>query len=187
MFNPTLKKSSGTRLTYATPLGFRILFLAIAAFLTLSAGAAAEEPFYEWPPVLLGIILICALAAAYLERWTFDQDTGVVERNVGLLFWHSRNQTALSDLHCVSLTEPGLAYNERPQMMRALSRRTAVLALVDRAGKTLPLDLVKGSTIQQARQLAARVAEFCGITFEDHLGNAAAGTEAEPPIQQQSE
>ena len=82
MFNPKLKETSDTRLTYATPLGFRLMFLAIAVFIAGSSAAAAVEPFYRWPPMLLGIIVLCLLSAAYLERWVFDTADGAMERHL---------------------------------------------------------------------------------------------------------
>ena len=178
MFNPKLTETSDTRLTYATPLGFRLMFLAIAAFLAVSAAAAAVEPFYRWPPLLLGIIAGCLLAAAYLERWVFDTADGAMERHLGLLFWHSRKRMPISDLARLTLREPGMSFDERPRMVRAVSRRSAIIAIEDRAGATFPLDMVKGANIQETRKLAARVAAFCGIPFEDSVRdehNAAAG------------
>ena len=77
VFNPNLKQASDAWLTYATPLGFRLMFLSIAVVLSMSAGSAAA--FSRWPPVLLGIVAICILASAYLERWIFDKDSGLID------------------------------------------------------------------------------------------------------------
>ena len=116
VFNPNLRQASDVWLTYATPLGFRLMFLSIAVVLSMSAGSAAA--FSRWPPVLLGIVGICILVSAYLERWVFDKDSGLMERNVRLLFWHSSARTPLSDFPQVTLRQPGVAHEQRPRFLR---------------------------------------------------------------------
>ena len=187
MFNPKLKETSDTRLTYATPLGFRLMFLAIAVFIAGSSAAAAVEPFYRWPPMLFGIIVLCLLSAAYLERWVFDTADGAMERHLGLLFWHSRRRTPLSELTRLTFREPGLSFDERPKMVQAVTRRAAIVAIEDRSGNAFPLDMVKGANIGETRKLAERIASFCGIPLEDTVADehdasvdAMTGTSTDP-------
>ena len=174
MFNPRPTKTSDTRITYATPLGFRLMFLAIALFFVVSSAAAAVEPFYRWPPVLLGIIGVFMLSATYLERWIFDTVEGAMERHLGLLFWHSRRRTPLSELVRLTLREPGLAFDDRPKMLQAVTRRATIIAIEDRTGKSYALDIVKGANIRETRKLAEQIASFCGIPFEDSVADGVA-------------
>ena len=57
-------------------------------------------------------------------------------------------------------------------MMRAVSRQTAILSIVDGEGKSYGLDMVKGSSIREVKESGARLAEFCGIPFEDNVTEA---------------
>ena len=52
-------------------------------------------------------------------------------------------------------------------MVRAISRATAILSVVDRDGKSYGLDMVKGASLREIRDSAAKLAEFCDIPFED--------------------
>ena len=151
------------------------MFVAIALFQIVSAAAAAEAPFYRWPPLLLGIIVVCVLAATYLERWVFDTRSRAMERNLGPLLGHTRNRTPFSELARVMLREAGPADEQRSRVMQAVSRRAAIVAIEDRVGKSHPLDPVKGAKIQEARKLAERVATFLRHSVRGHCGRFAGG------------
>ena len=185
MFNPKLIQHSATRLTVATPFAFRILFFAIGLFLAVAAGLTAQAPFYQWPPLLLAMIVVCVASAAYLERWTFDMATGFMERHLGVIFWHSRAKTPLADLTRITLSHRGVPHERRPRLMRALTRPTAVLAVIDRSGTAFPLDIVKGAVIQEAQVLGARLAEFCDVDFDDHVApTATEGDDQQADVEQ---
>ena len=159
MFNPVLRKVTDRRLVYSTSLGFRIVFAAIAIFLIVSM---------RQPNVVVIIFLALSLfGALYLERWVFDKDANVFEKNVGLLFLHTRKKLPLDRLQRVVLREVGPAHHERPRMVRAISRATAILSVLDRDGKSYGLDMVKGASLREIRDSAAKLAEFCDIPFED--------------------
>ena len=161
MFNPQLKEVSEQRLVYSTSVSFRIVFAIIALFLA----AAVRQPGV----LIILIIGACLFGALFLERWVFDKNDNVFEKNVGILLLHSRRRQPLDHLEKVLLREAGLSYSERPKMMRAISRRTAILSVVDRDGTVHGLDMVKGSTIKEIKASGTRLAEFCNIPFDDSL------------------
>lgn len=160
MFNPILREVSERRLVYSTSVAFRVVFAAIAVFLIVSM---------RQPNVIVVIFLaLSVFGALYLERWVFDKERNLFEKNVGLLFLHTRKRLPLDRLQRVVLREVGPAHHERPRMVRAISRAAAILSVVDRDGKSYGLDMVKGSSLQETRNSAVKLATFCGIPFEDH-------------------
>ena len=159
MFNPVLRKVTERRLVYSTSIGFRIVFAAIAIFSIVSM---------RQPNVVVIIFLALSLfGALYLERWVFDKDANVFEKNVGLLFLHTRKKLPLDRLQRVVLREVGPAHHQRPRMVRAVSRAAAILSVVDHDGRSYGLDMVKGASLREIRDSAAKLAEFCDIPFED--------------------
>jgi len=159
LFNPVLRKVTDRRMVYSTSIGFRIVFAAIAIFLIVSM----RQP----NAVVIIFLALSVFGALYLERWVFDKDANVFEKNVGLLFLHTRKKLPLDRLQRVVLREVGPAHHERPRMVRAISRATAILSVVDRDGKSYGLDMVKGASLREIRDSAAKLAEFCDIPFED--------------------
>ena len=162
MFNPTLREVSEGRMVYSTSSGFRIVFAIIAGFLMFSS---------QGQPGIILIILIALSAggALYLERWVFDREANLFEKNVGLLFLHTRKRQPLDHLAKVVLREVGPAYQDRPRMMKAVSRQAGILSIIDRDGTNHGLDMIKGSSLREARDTAAKLAKFCDIPFEDLL------------------
>lgn len=159
-------------MVYSTSVGFRVVFAVIALFLIVTVRQLN---------VVVGIFLaLSVFGALYLERWIFDKDANLFEKNFGILFLHTRKRLPLDHLQRVVLREVGPAHHERPRMVRAISRAAAILAVEDGAGNTYGLDMVKGTSLQATRDSAARLAGFCGIPFEDH-GPLAEGEEAPEP------
>ena len=178
MFNPVFKEVSDGRMVYSTSSGFRIVFAIIAGFLMFSS---------QGQPGVILIILIALSAggALYLERWVFDRNANLFEKNVGLLFLHTRKKQPLDHLEKVVLREVGPAYQDRPRMMKAVSRQAAILSIVDRSGTSHGLDMIKGSSLREARDSAQKLAEFCDIPFDDLVPQEEA--EVEQPPEQPSE
>ena len=176
MFNPVLKAVSERRMVYSTSSGFRIVFAIIAGFLIFSS---------QGRPGIILIILIAlsALGALYLERWVFDKDSNLFEKNVGLLFLHTRNQQPFDQLEKVVLREVGPAYQDRPRMMKAVSRQAAILSIVDGTGTNHGLDMIKGSSLREARDTAQKLATFCDIPFDDLVPQEEAEVAEQPPEQ----
>ena len=159
MFNPVMRQVSERRLVYSTSIGFRVVFAAIAVFLIVSM---------RQPNVVVIIFLaLSVFGALYLERWVFDKDANLFEKNVGLLFLHTRKKLPLDRLQRVVLREVGPAHHERPRMVRAVSRATAILSVVDWDGNSYGLDMVKGASLREIRDSAVKLAKFCDIAFDD--------------------
>jgi len=168
LFNPTLREYGEDKIVYATSLGFRIVFMVIAVFIFVSVIAASEGPiFSRFNGVSVAIILICAVAAIYLERWSFDKKTNTFEKNVGLLFYYSRNIVPLDSLVKVVLYEPVKQQSEQNKYSRFVTRKSALVCVVDNAGNIYKLDMMKGGSIAQARKIAESLSIFCEISFED--------------------
>jgi len=179
LFNLSLKEPHAHRLVYSTSVGFRLVFLATALAIALVVLPAAKGPAYlQFRIVTLIIVGLCLLAALYLERWIFDKQSNLFERDVGILFVYSRKTLALDDLQKVVLQEPGMRSLDSSRRTLRLSRRSAILSVVDRDGTAYRLDLVKGGALRETRKLAEKLSAFCAIPFEDDLQDAA--TEIEP-------
>lgn len=159
MFSPVLREVSERRMVYSTSIGFRVVFAAIAVFLI----ATMRQPNV----LAVTFLALSVFGALYLERWIFDKDANLFEKNVGVLFLHTRKRLPLDRLQRVVLREVGPAHHERPRMVRAISRASAILSVVDRDGTTYGLDMVKGASLPQTRNSAAKLAAFCDIPFED--------------------
>ena len=160
MFNPVLREVSEHRMVYSTSSGFRIVFAVIAGFLIFSSQGQPGV-------ILIILIALSALGALYLERWVFDRDDNLFEKNVGLLFLHSRKRQPLDRLAKIVLREVGPSYQDRPKMMKAVSRQAAILAIIDQEGTNHGLDMIKGASLREARDAAHKLAKFCDIPFED--------------------
>ena len=147
-------------MVYSTSSGFRIVFALIAGFLIFSSQGQPGV-------ILIILIALSLLGALYLERWVFDRSANLFEKNVGLLFLHTRKRQPLDHLEKVVLREVGPSYQDRPRMMKAVSRQAAILSIVDRSGTNHGLDMLKGSSLREARDSAQKLAKFCDIPFED--------------------
>lgn len=168
MFNPTLREYGENRVVYATSLGFRIVFIFIAVFIFISVLIASEGPVLSrFNGISVAIILICTVAALYLERWSFDKQANSFEKNVGFLFYYSRKSIPLDALEKVVLYEPGLAQPEPSKYSRFAARKSALVCVVDTDGNVYKLDMMKGSSITQARKIAESLSIFCDIPFND--------------------
>lgn len=174
MFNQVLRMRGSHKLVYSTSIGFRIVFLLTAGIIIGSVVAFGEGSLFERVNVgALVIILICLFAALYKECWIFDKNENRLEKNVGIVFFYSRQRYPLDTMQKVVLQEPGVMYGDRPETMRWISRRTAMLSVVDQDGNVYGLDLVKGGSVREAKRSAELLCDFCGIPLEDHLGDIA--------------
>ncbi len=120
------------------------------------------------------IIGICLFAALCLERWIFDKTTNRFERNVGFVFLHTHKRRPLNALEKVVLQESGVKYEDRPKMMRWMSRRAATLSVVDREGNVYGLDMVRGGSVREVKRSAELLSDFCEIPSRTTLGTLTA-------------
>ena len=146
-------------MVYSTSSGFRLVFAAIALVLVVSV---------RQPSVVVMVFLVLSVfGALYLERWIFDKEANLFEKNVGILFLHTRKQLPLDRLERVVLREVGPSHRERPRMVRAMSRAAAIFSVVDHDGTSYGLDMVKGASLKEIRSSAEKLAKFCEIPFDD--------------------
>jgi hypothetical protein len=181
LFNPNLKEHGPDKLVYATPLAFRIVFFAIALVIFVSVVSASDGPFFSrFNGLSTFIILTCLVAALYLERWIFDKQANMFERNVGIYFLFSRKKIPLDRLEKVILRELGVKrgdqQTEKIGLLSRVTRRTAMIAIEDKDGELYKLDIVKGGTVRVARAYVQKLSAFCDIPFEDNLGDLSGRT-----------
>ncbi len=169
MFGLTLKSSGKNKMVYSTSLGFRIVFIGIAllislTFVNVSNGLAIR------PTSLVALILFfaCLVAALFLERWIFDKDSNLVEKNVGLVFFFDTKKVDLQSLKAVVLDRFWKSSSAKTKAGRLLSRRPVALYLRDGEGGVYKLDITRGIGIEELRRTAQRLSEFCEIPLEDN-------------------
>ena len=171
MFNPKLRELGEDKLIYSTSLGFRIIFILMAGFIFISVIAAGTGPLLtRFNGISVFIILISVFAALYLERWSFDKKSNSFEKNVGLLFFHSRSAVPLDTLEKVVIYEPGPKQSEQPKYSRMITRRSALVSIVDKSGNLYKLDLMKGGSVSEGRRIAESLSIFCEIPLVDETG-----------------
>jgi hypothetical protein len=176
LFNPNLKEQGPDRLVFSTPLGFRIVFFAIAVIIIVAVASASEGPFFaRFSGFAYIIIFGCLLSGLYLERWIFDKRQNIFEKNVGLYFLFSRKHIPLDTLKKVILREIGMKRNTdlsaKPGLLTRVARRTALFCLEDKNGELYKMDILKGGSIQSARLTAQKLSAFCEIPLDDDLGD----------------
>ena len=144
---------------------------------------------------LLPLILVVAtgLSALYEERWVFDRKQNVFENHFGLIFLSRKRRTALDQLARVEIDsfirgrlEDREDLPEDTGSFKSASRpekssfagflgltpkrhavRVVKLTVVDKQGKTYVLDTAKGHRVEEFRRTGKRIADFCGIPFQE--------------------
>ena len=188
----TLYERRPGRLVLALSAVHRIVFgvlSALAAFI-LCFGVLFEGE----PTILLGrnaLAMVLALTMlfglVYEDRWTFDRKAGRVENRFGTLFLARRTGFPIADLERIGLERftrgslaegtggpavtpalPGgasLPDSLRPR--RRWAQRIVRLVAVDRTGEVHVLDSAGAHRSAEFRSRGLRIAEFCGVRFED--------------------
>jgi len=144
---------------------------------------------------LLPLILVVAtgLSALYEERWVFDRKQNVFENHFGLIFLSWKRRTALDQLARVEIDsfirgrlEDREDLPEDTGSFKSASRpekssfagflglspkrhavRVVKLVVIDKQGKTYVLDTAKGYRVEEFRRMGKRIADFCGLPFEE--------------------
>ena len=148
-------------MVYTTAPWLRFVYFGIALVIVLSIASVPEGSFFSrFNAVSLSLMGICLFAALYLERWIFDRDANLFERNVGILLVYARRKRPLDSLQKVLLHETG-----------STPRRTAILSVVDRGANEFRLDVARGGSVREARRSAERLSAFCAIPLEDTGGD----------------
>lgn len=171
---PVLRQRGTDRMVYATSAPFRIVFAVIALAIILSVAVAAEGPLLDrFSAFSLVLVGLCAFAALYEQRWTFDKAANRFEKRVGLLFLYARKQRPLGALRKIVLHGYGAAPRGGPLAWVWASRRTVAMSLVDEDGSSYLLEMSRGGSARQLKRTAERLSAFCGIPLEDGSGISA--------------
>jgi len=178
------------RLVLALPAAHRVVFGVLSA---LSAFILCFGVLFEGEPtVLLGrnavaglLTLTMVFGLVYEDRWTFDRAAGRVENRFGTVFLSRRTGFPLADLVRIGIERftrgrlveesalgaappGGSAVAEGLRQRRRGGRQSLVrLLAVDRAGEVHVLDMGPAHRLAQFRGRGLRIAEFCGVSFED--------------------
>ena len=171
MFEPILKEKGNGRMTYTTPVSFRVVFVVVAAVIFLSVAAAPVGPlparFGVVPLVLIGL---CLFGALYLDRWTFDKTANLFLQEVGILVVHARRKRPLDSLQKVVLFERVPGAGGRPSVLGPRMKGTCLLSVVDRDGRVYRLNMARGGGTRAVQVYAERLAAFCSIPLERQGG-----------------
>lgn len=174
-----LRDKEKHRIVYSTSIGFRMVFLAIALLILLPLLTFSDGSLFNRANIVaLALCAICLLASMFLERWIFDKESNLFEKNVGLLLYYRRMRKPLNTLRKVIISESRRSVDVKTRTASPVSRRTVALYLQDRDGRVYQLDLVRGfGGAEKIRRTAARLSDFCGIPLEDNLRDSDSQTE----------
>ena len=170
MFSPVLRTEGKYRMVYSTPKGFRFLFLGIALLIFVTLIVVSEGFLIRRANIVaLVLCIVCLLSSLFLERWIFDKDSNIFEKNVGLVFLYTRKRRPMDTLQRVVLGEAWKNIKVNRRWENTISRRRVVLYIQDRDGKVYELDIVKGIGSGEIRQMAEKLSIFCGIPLVDNF------------------
>ena len=165
MFNLVLRKTEKRRLVYSTSNGFRFVFLGIALLIFLTVlSASGGMPFQRANIFALTLCIVCVGAALFLERWIFDMQSNLFEKNSGLIFFYFRKKKSLDSLKKVVLGDSLSSIRSTGRRLNPIDRRNVVLYLQDRDDKVYKLDIVKGPGMGELRKTAVKLSDFCSGT-----------------------
>jgi len=169
-----LRRQQARRLALMIPLRVRLLPALVSGWL-LYALAGAEVGLLA-AAVAVTLFVLCALAALYEDRWTFDLDQKKVSRRLGLLFAARETALDMGTLERVVLSgtivRPGQSERGRAERWTFGLAHSAVLALEDSAGKSYRLEQWRGPGANDLRSVASEIASFCGLPLEDRTESA---------------
>jgi hypothetical protein len=194
----TLSARRPGRLVLTLPAAHRVVFGVLSV---LSAFILCFGVLFEGEPTVLAgrnavaglLTLTMVFGLVYEDRWTFDRTAGRVENRFGTLFFARRTRFPMADLERIgierftrgrlveeSATPPraapsgGSGVAEGLRQRRRAGRQSIVrLLAVDRGGEVHVLDVGPAHRLAQFRGQGLRIAEFCGVSFEDGTGGAA--------------
>ncbi len=157
-------------MVYSISWGFRAAFLVTASIVIASVASVSGGPFLaRFNAFSLAMVGACLLASLYQERWIFDRESNVLERNVGLVFLHTHRRVPLDTLREVVLRGFGAREREGPGFLRRAG--AATLAVVNREGRFYRLAMASGGGARELQANAERLAAFCGIPLQREGGD----------------
>jgi hypothetical protein len=142
------------------PLGHRIVFGGVAGVLVISMAATAS-----FPVVGIVLVLVCAAAALFEDRWVFDRNAEKVAHSIGLLMAARRREWDRSDIAGLRIA----GFKERSeQTERFMQRQVAasslvVLSLELESGEERTVEIRKNRHNAGLKENASRIAELLGM------------------------
>lgn len=170
MFSLVLKDKGKHKMIYATSNGFRILFLGIALLVFVIVLTASEGSVFKRANIIaLSVCAICLISSLFLERWIFDKESNLFEKDVGLILLYRKKRRSLDSLRRIVLDDFLGSDNVNRKRGSLISRRNIVLYVQDWDGRVYKLDIVRGFGSGELRRTAEKLSEFCEIPLEDKL------------------
>jgi hypothetical protein len=191
----SLKTKGKDRLDLCIPLRSRLLFaffFVLSCFVFLSSILSEDKPGSYTIPLVL--VCVTGLSALYEERWIFDKNRNIFENRFGLLILSRKKTIPLTELARVELdsfmkghmgeTRDTLEDEQTPNslqrsektplhgLLKAPQRRYIYriirLRVVDKQEKAYVLDSSRAHRIEEFRLIGRKIADFCGIPFEEN-------------------
>lgn len=167
LLNPVLRRRGRNTMIYSTSRMFRAVFLSSAALIAMAVISASSGPIYGRINLVSAIaILTCLSTGLYLERWVFDKSSNGFEKNLGIVFLHSRFVRPLDSLKCVLLYEIDYRNPQAPSLFRPKRRPVTVLSVIDHNDQEYRLDLLRGNSAAALRKNAEMISDFCEIPLK---------------------
>jgi hypothetical protein len=191
----SLRTKGRDRLEFCIPLRSRLLFaffFVLSCLVFLSSILSEDNRGSYTIPLVL--VCVTALSALYEERWIFDKNRDILENCFGLLILSRKKSVPLTELARVELDSfvrgraddtAGALEDAQPfdspqraekaylhGLFKAPQRRYIYriirLRIVDKEGKVYVLDSMRAHRIEEFRLTGRKIADFCGIPFEEN-------------------
>ena len=180
-FKLVLVSEGENKLILRVPLSFRLITGGIACviliFLISGARAGIASFFARENTLLLIFFLLSFLSGIYKDRWIFNREQDVCERQIGLLFLFSLKRMKLSSIKRVEVSEyvrgstpgsgPLTTRAPRVGVMDNRRRRFVTLTLVNEQDEILKLENASSLRTKSIVSMGKRLADFCSIEFLD--------------------
>ena len=165
-------------LVLCVSVGSRLLMGATALILltgmVLGSRGGLVDVLVPGNAVPLVLFCLSLLSALYTDRWVFNRDEGLCERQIGVAFLVKTKRISLSAIDRVEVSEYARASFAGSGTLDggagwtvggARRRSFTVLTLVDADGGVLRLENASGSRTDSLVSLGRQLSDFCGVGF----------------------
>ena len=166
------------QLVLRVPTRFRIVMIIITVVIlggTIAVTPGGPKNVFEEANLLpLLLLSLSLLSALYRDRWLFDKERDLLERQFGLLFLYKRNRMRVSDLQRVEVTEyvrgswPGsapVAGGENLKGRGQEKRSFVMLTLVTKDGREFKLENYSGPKAGIVINMGRQLSDYLQIAF----------------------